>query len=409
MALLRFLKSIRKWMVSLIVAGVLIGAVLLAALWIEHNQPLDLPAPTGPFAVGRISATWTDPQRIDPLAPAPGQPRTLAVWIWYPARRTPGMTPALYYPPVWANALADQTGFILTQFLNRNPNAIHTHSFSDTDLAPDQSTYPVIILRSGIGAQTLDYTTLAEDLASHGYIVVGADAPYSTTVVVLPDGRVVHRTQAGHPTDTSLPAAEIQRLAEQLVGVWTADTKFLVDQLELLNTTDPTGRFTGRLDLAAIGVAGHSFGGATAAQFCSQDARCRAGIDIDGAPFGSVIQSGLKQPFLFLLSDHGEEWTSPACTICADIRAVATRIPGDRLIITLRGSNHFSFSDQVLVKSQIVMDALVATGISGLDGRTGLADTRQYIRTFFDITLRGASRGTFYQTPLISAARFERQ
>jgi predicted dienelactone hydrolase len=33
-------------------------------------------------------------------------------------------------------------------------------------------------MRAGGGGLTTDYTTLAEDLASHGYIVVGFDAPY---------------------------------------------------------------------------------------------------------------------------------------------------------------------------------------------------------------------------------------
>jgi DNA-binding transcriptional MocR family regulator len=35
-------------------------------------------------------------------------------------------------------------------------------------------------------------------------------------------------------------------------------------------------------------------------------------MDIDGAPYGSVVRDGLKQPFLFLLSDHGEIDVEPA-------------------------------------------------------------------------------------------------
>jgi predicted dienelactone hydrolase len=46
---------------------------------------------------------------------------------------------------------------------------------------------------------TIDFTTLAEDLASHGYVVVGFDAPYRTFVVVLPDNRVVIRPQRTIP------------------------------------------------------------------------------------------------------------------------------------------------------------------------------------------------------------------
>jgi len=40
----------------------------------------------------------------------------------------------------------------------------------------------------------MNYSTLAEDLASHGYVVVAFDAPYRTGQVVFPDGRVIART-----------------------------------------------------------------------------------------------------------------------------------------------------------------------------------------------------------------------
>src|SRR5207249_12323590 len=66
-----------------------------------------------------------------------------------------------------------------------------------------------------------------------------------------------------------------------------------------------SGKFTGRLDMSRVGVFGHSLGGATAAQFCHDDSRCKAGIDVDGAPLGSVIRDGIPRPFMFLLSEHG--------------------------------------------------------------------------------------------------------
>jgi predicted dienelactone hydrolase len=367
-----------------------------------------LPPPTGPYAVGRVSTGWVDAARVDPFASSPDQKRELVVWLWYPAR-SDGQAPAAeYLPGSWSNAIAEHAGTLLTQFLNRDPAHIHAHCFEDAGLAPDQPTYPVIILRSGIGALALDYTSIAVDLASHGYIVVGADAPYSTSVVVMPDGRIIHKTTAGNPGDAPLSADEQDRLLEALLKVWAGDTKFLVDQLALLNTDDPSGRFTGRLDLGAIGVVGHSFGGATAAQFCHDDARCQAGVDIDGALYGSVIQEGFTQPFLFLLSDHDDSWNSSDCQICANIRSAANRIPGDRLIVTLLGAHHFSFSDQALVKSQLVMKALGAVGITGgLEGRTGLEYTSRYLREFFDVHLRGAPREALYRAPLMSAARFE--
>jgi predicted dienelactone hydrolase len=402
------LKRFGKWLAVATLTGALGGVLLLLTLWLEHNRPLELPVPTGSFAVGRLSTGWVDDRRVDPFAAQPNQKRELVAWLWYPARPDGRLTTAEYLPGLWPNALAEHSGILLTQFLNCNPARVRTHSFENAKLAPDMPAYPVIILRSGIGALALDYTTIAEDLASHGYIVVGADTPYSTSVVVMPDGRVIHKTDKGNPGDAPVSAEEQTRLLEALIKVWCADTRFLLDQLAVLNAGDPSGKFTGRLDLKAIGVMGHSFGGAAAAQSCHDDARCRAGIDIDGALYGSVIQEGFAQPFLFLLSDHGASWNSPDCQQCTDIRSAANRIPGDRLIVTLVGTHHFSFSDQALLKSQILMKALSVTGLAGgLNPRTGLSYTSQYIREFFDVHLRGAPRDPLYRAPLMSAARFE--
>ena len=86
---------------------------------------------------------------------------------------------------------------------------------------------------------------------------------------------------------------------------WTGDIAFVLDRVGRLNASAPSGKFTDRLDMTRVGVYGHSLGGAVAAQFCHEDTRCKAGIDIDGAPHGSVVEAGLRQPFMFLLSDHG--------------------------------------------------------------------------------------------------------
>ena len=49
-------------------------------------------------------------------------------------------------------------------------------------------------MRGGASSPILNYSTLAEDLASHGYVVVGFDAPYRTFVVAFSDGRVIQRS-----------------------------------------------------------------------------------------------------------------------------------------------------------------------------------------------------------------------
>ena len=106
----------------------------------------------------------------------------------------------------------------------------------------------------------------------------------------------------------------------RLLTAWTADIVFVLDRLERLNTSDESGRFTRRLGMSRVGVFGHSFGGATSAQFCHEDSRCKAGIDVDGAPHGSVIQAGINRPFLFLLSDHSRESDPESHQILSNIR-----------------------------------------------------------------------------------------
>ena len=387
--------------------GVLAIGLMFASLWVEHRLALELPRPGGPYAVGRTSVAWVDDARDDPFAPVAAK-RELLAWIWYPAEPSGAAKPAEYVPASWAAALDEHSDPFLSTFLWRDPAGVRCHSLQDPGLSRDRATWPVVIFRSGIGAAALDYSAILEDLASRGYVVVGADAPYSTTVVVMPDGRVILRNDAGNPGDLPLPQAELDRRLEALVTVWSADTRFLLDQVAALNAADPEGRFTGRIDLGHVGVAGHSFGGATAAQACRDDARFLAGLDLDGAPYGPVVGAGLPQPFLFLLSDHGDEWNSPDCDICDRVRAIARSGPGEKQVVTLLGAHHFSFGDAALIQSRILRSTLAALGgPGGLDPRTGLASTSRYLGEFFDVHLRGAPGGALSAGPLVEGARVE--
>ena len=359
-------------------------AVCVTVLWVEHNSDLTLPQPTGPFAVGRTIYDWIDDSSMDALAPAPGTKRELLVWIWYPAK--PG-APVDDYMPAQLRA-ADRIPAIF-RLLTRDPAKVHCHSLRDAAIADEQPSYPVLILRGGGSSPVVNYSTLAEDAASHGYFVLGLDAPYRTRVVAFPDGRVITRRPETNPELYSGP--ELTRLANRLQNAWTGDVSFVLDRLAQLH--EP--RFLGRLDLSRVGVFGHSFGGATAAQFCSVDSRCKAGIDIDGALFGSVIQVGLNKPFMFLLSEHGD-FSSDAEVrqIEADIETVYNRLPADsRIRVIIRDASHFTFSDDgALLKSPLLRTVLQATGALGTDGRRQLAVTAYCVNQFFDAYVKGSSR-----------------
>lgn len=384
-----YARRLIKGLAALAIFAVLGLAMLLALLWREHKTEITLPAPTGHFAVGRTTYAWVNNTQMDELAPSSGAKREVLVWIWYPSAAATSAAPVEYLPAPWRLALAQHSGVLMSQFFTRDLSLVRAHSTSDPEVSSEQRPYPVVIMRAGGGALTTDFTTLAEDLASHGYIVVGFDAPYRTFVVVLPDNRIVIRPATNDPEN--LQADQANRLINRLLPMWTSDTKFVVSQLEQLNAADPSGKFTGRLDMQRLGMFGHSFGGATALQFCHDDPQCKAGIDMDGAPYGSVVQDGLQQPFMFILSDHSHDLPDSASgQIHANFQSIYDRLPNGRLFITIRGANHFSFSDQMLLKSHYVIRLLRMFGFGGLDGRRGLTITADYVRTFFDVYLKEA-------------------
>jgi predicted dienelactone hydrolase len=333
-------------LVLLVVFGIL---GLLGLLWLEHRTQLTLPRPTGPFAVGRVVADWADDANMDKLAPTPGTKRELLVWIWYPAASESFQ--AGNYIPAELPAEGTPPHSAILRLLTRDLSRVRSHTIPNARISSREPAYPVVVMRTGASLGVLSYSTLAEDLASHGYIVVGFDAPYRTRVVVFPDGRVLERTPENNP-EFFENQPQASRLNE-LLTAWTADIGFVLGRLERLNVSDPSGIFTGRLDMARVGVFGHSFGGSQAAQFCSQDSRCKAGIDIDGRPLGSVVQMGLRQPFMFLLSDQNTSDTEGR-QVMADIQSIHARLPPNgRFLIKIRGANHFFFSDDgALLKSQ---------------------------------------------------------
>ncbi len=325
--------------------------------------------------------------------------RELPVWIWYPAVTSADAKPAEYVPRYWLEALGSRPRSkivaVMSTLLARDAARVHPHSVVDVPVAPAQPMYPVVILRGGLGAWTTDYTTLAEDLASHGYIVVGFDAPGRTGVVVLPDGRIVERAPENNPETVASSAAR-RALAEKLLAAWVADVGFVVDRLERLNAEPArsavaVGALAGRMNLQALGAAGHSLGGSTALQFCHDDPRCRAGIDIDGLPLGGVVREGLQKPFMFLMSDHGSETDEESRGIEADIQSIYDRLPSDtRSMITIPGASHFSFSDQIVTRPQTAMKLARVVGVLRLEPRQGLAMAARHVQQFFDARLKGS-------------------
>ena len=345
---------------------------------IRRRQTLVLPTPTGPYAVGRMEYDWTDQRRTDSLAPQANMKRELVVRAWYPAVHVSGAEVAPYLPSKWAQLSDQQHGF-LGQHLFQSSDSIQTHSFDNAPLATALARYPVLIFEPGLGNIPTQYTTLLEDLASHGYIIFAITPTYSSDVVVFPDGRVADATSTGNIDNAANPQAS----GERLVTVWAQDVIFVMNQLDRLNAT-PGNLWNQHLDLTRLGVFGHSFGGATAALVCHVDVRCKAGIDLDGALFGDVVQTGLDKPFMVIQSDRGS-CSNPNCrSFQQEIQAILRTVPrGESYHLDVKGMEHFNFSDYAIYFSP----ARVLGLLGSIDGVRGLQITRTYVRAFFDTYL----------------------
>src|SRR5438270_11598505 len=112
--------------------GLLGVAVLMGSLWVEHRTEITLPAPTGPFAIGRSIYDWTDDAHPDPLAPVAERRRELLVWIWYPAAAGRS-TVADDYVPAQVRPKARPAGVLggIFGLLTRDSSKVHAHSLRD--------------------------------------------------------------------------------------------------------------------------------------------------------------------------------------------------------------------------------------------------------------------------------------
>lgn len=380
----RFLK-VAAILSLLAIAGLF---VLILVVWVDHKKAVTLPSPTGPLAVGRIVDVWTDKTHSDDLAPTPDTPRELVVWIWYPADPDPTAPMDDYLPAHWRAAIEHHRGSLVT-FLTRDLSRVHGHSLNGPAVSSRCTSYPVVIMRGGSSAEVVNYSTLAEDLASHGYVVVGFDAPYRTGVVAFPDGRIITRTPQNDPELYS--GDQLEDFGNKLVKHWSADCSFALDQLERLNKSDPSGLLTGRLDMSRVGIFGHSLGGAAAFQFCFDDPRCKAGVDLDGRLLGDVSAEGIQKPLMFVFSDHADFSDPTSREFLAKIKSVYERIPANmRCCLVIQGANHFLYSDDgALLKSGVLRSALRLTGLLRIDGQRQLAVTAYCVRSFFDAYLKG--------------------
>lgn len=393
-----------------------VGAVTSHAV---APAPFELPAPTGRYAVGTTSWRLTDNSRRESFA-ASGEFRQVEVLAWYPAAAPLRGEPAPYLREGLPEVRSFATLFRVAQTAFDELADVRTHAALDTEPAATAGRFPVLVFSHGYTGIPSAYTAMLEDLASHGYAVLSIVHPYEATGATLSDGRVVTLLDEGGkllapigevfgewgPEDETMAAvtrspdtAEQTRLLRgYLAGLkktdlalkrWVDDTKLVVDRLAGMPPGSPAGRLAARLDLSRLGAFGHSMGGVTSAQFCLEDRRCRAGLNLDGIPqYGGMIDKSMPRPFLMVYSAR------PGRSGASDVIYQRGAHPYYR--VDVADTRHLDFSDMTFwggtLRQRPVLGAIAPARVTEI--------TRVIVREYFDQELLGRRSALLAGSPL---------
>jgi len=300
------------------------------------------------------------------------------VQLWYPASSS-------------SNSIARYQRWRETTLTSFYTPLLHTHSRVDAPVASASTQFPVLLFGPRWAGDRTQNTALAEDLASHGYVVATVDHPYIAGRVQLQTDRVIDGVVALEGPDGPNASAQ-SRIAfwNSTLELWAADNLFVLNQLAALNST----RFHNAFDTNHAGAFGHSFGGAAAFRMLGLDPRFVSAVNLDGWTFGA-LDARTTQPMMLIdeqaVADREHDLLAlpqPGTTEDqldrADNTAVEsslTRFGGYRLYI--RGTQHMDFSDQPL------LPPLRRLQYTGPILPTRIDDIlRQTVLGFFDQTLR---------------------
>jgi len=387
----------------------------------EHDVPTakQLPRPTGEYGIGRIAYDWTDHSRTEQFSKLPGAHRELMVYVWYPANNQKSPAKHSEYLPGIDSIAESKYGEEMRDFWGDSWALLHSGKIENETLdkppvASRNQLFPVIMFSPGLGVPVSAYTTLIQEVVSHGYVVVSIEPTYEAPAVVFPDGRLASALPEATGRHLPAPPGEtreqfIKRMHafdEPHINRWANDMRFSIDQITSLNSGKTNvAPFAGRLDLQNIAAWGHSFGGRVAPRACQLDQRFKACLNADGlGPDGPIFvfegQALPHQPFMWMevhhepptdtqLASYGtarKEWDKNHQAQLATDESQLHACPGGsfHVLVNTNGISHSSFTDEPFIGAtteQQSTQASVALGIIGV-----------YTVAFFDKELKHKNR-----------------
>ena len=225
-------------------------------VWTPPADALALPTPDGPAGVGVAASGFA------------------STVVYYPAIAGTGRGHYRYVTPLLATA----AGLEPAQM-----DRVLSTAQIDATPAPDASPRHVIVLSPGWRSLIAFSTSMAEDLASHGYVVLA--------------------TQTDVAAEWSHDKSSAQDRAKRL--------KTIDDELEFLD--GPTlPAIVGPIDVRQVAVGGHSYAGTIAFDAAPNSNRIAAAIDLDGSARGEAVRPPSSRPTLVLVTIDAGQVSDPA-------------------------------------------------------------------------------------------------
>jgi hypothetical protein len=126
-----------------------------------------------------------------------------------------------------------------------------------------------------------------------------------------------------------------------------------------------------------------SFGGATAGQLCVEDRRVKAAINMDGFPYGDLIDHPLETPFMYMSSEQSTTIYNGIYRSIIDFTLGSSHAAA--YDVSVKESVHLNYMD-LSVWSPI----LKYIGMLGkIDGTRMLKIMNAYVPAFFNKHLKG--------------------
>lgn len=241
-------------------------------------------------------------------APSSHSPAGVAARAGVPANRCVALPRDLGAPGPYAVRRA-RAPLARQSAVSRGPRRVDPTAWYPAAGAPRGCRFPLILFSHGHNGSAAGCSRLCSHLASEGFVVL---APL-------------------HADRRTRPAAQGPERVEDLL--------FLLDHLPAVWRRLAPG-LAGRVDGRAIGVAGHSFGGRTAAELASQDRRVKALMTMAGGA-DRASTALIRAPTLMVAG--GADPVDPARLSEASARALPRTTPHALLVVADAG--HGAFTD----------------------------------------------------------------